>query len=291
MIHSLILCKNFSIKSVNLNSPSKIKIFNSSVVQFKNKVFFISRSKVFCHSNRRIHDAVNFIHQFDENLNLIKLSRLDDSVLLLKSSEAKNGIEDIRLFIWNDSIWGIGASLAWQGHAYKISPTLIKIENCKITKFYELNSNFSKDVEKNWTPLVKDNKLYLLYSLDPMVVFQFVGSKLALVKSHSASSIKKLKIHGGTPAIKFLGGSFLGVAHKLPLILFGQLFYRHFFYLLDKDFNLKMVSREFALEKFGIEFPCGLILLGKNLLLSYGSMDNSARFIKIPKKEIVGLLK
>jgi len=122
-----------------------------------------------------------------------------------------------------------------------------------------------------------------------MVVFQFVGFKLVPVKSDNASSIKKLKIHGGTPTIKFPGGLFLGIAHKPPIIFFRKSFYRQFFYLLDDDFNLKMVSREFFLEKFGIEFPCGLIMLGKNLLLSYGSMDNSARFLKIPKKEIVGL--
>ena len=285
------LCNVFSIKSSKLKHPPKTKIFNPSVVQFGFNIFFISRSKVFCHIDKRIHDAVNFIHQFDENLNLIKLSRLEDSLLREKSIKAKNGIEDIRLFIWQKAVWGIGAGLAYEGCKYKVTQILIKIENCKITKFYELNSNFNKNIEKNWTPLVKDDKLYLLYSLDPMVVFQFVGYKLVLVKSHNTNDINKLKIHGGTPAIRFPGGGFLGVAHKLPLILFGQTLYRQFFYLLDEDFNLKMASRDFVLEEFGIEFPCGLILFGNYLLMSYGSMDKSARFLKIPTKEVVNLIK
>jgi len=149
------LCNVFSIKSSNLQHPPKIQIFNPSVVQFGFNVFFISRSKIFCDSDKKIHDAINFMHQFDKNLNLIRLYRLEDSLLREGSIKAKNGIEDVRLFIWQKAIWGIGAGIAYEGSKCKVTQILIKIENCKITKFYELSSNFNKDVEKNWTPIVK----------------------------------------------------------------------------------------------------------------------------------------
>ena len=285
-----ILCSLLKLDPIALKNYSTFEIYNPSAISFKNNIFFISRANKFSNKNPKKHIAINYIHKFDSNFNLLKFTKLDDQLLKNQSVEAKDGIEDIRLFLWNSSLWGIGAGLQWDGNSYKISQILIKIHNYKIIKFYVLKSPFNKYQEKNWSPIVKNGELFLLYSIEPLQVYKFRKAKLLLYKSEVNFDIKNIKIRGGTPPIKFFGNSYLGMAHKAPATLFGRKFYRQLFYLLDNKFNLIFVTKEFFIEKIGIEFPCGMTLLNSELLISYGSKDRDSRYINFPSSKLVNFL-
>lgn len=106
---------------------------------------------------------------------------------------------------------------------------------------------------------------------------------MELRKFDSSDDLNQISIRGGTSVVKFPNGTMLGVGHKAPLITFGSYFYRHLFYILDDNFNIKMLSKEFFIEKKGSEFPVGLILYGKKIIMSYGSFkQDMSMYCKIP---------
>jgi predicted GH43/DUF377 family glycosyl hydrolase len=126
----------------------------------------------------------------------------------------------------------------------------------------------------------------LLYSIKPLVVLEFKKGKLTIIKSDAGNFFDRIDVRGGTPTIKLSAGRMLGVAHAPPLIIFGALFYRQLFYLIDDKFNIKIIEKKFFLENKGIEFPCGLLLLGKNIIMSFGSADKMAMYCKIPVQKL-----
>jgi hypothetical protein len=279
------------VKSERLYNNFTFPIFNPSIIKFKNKVYFISRcNKPKNNKTPYEYDGINFIHECNANLKVSKITLLDDTLLKKKLRKGFNGLEDIRLFIWKNSIWGIGASIYYKAsydnnfcREFKCNQVLIKIEGNKITEFYELKSPFNKYKEKNWTPVVKNEQLFFLYSIKPLLVLQFLNKKLKVIKSDSGKNLNQIYVRGGTTIVELANRRMIGVGHKAPIKSFGSLFYKHLFYMIDDEFNLKMLSKEFFIEKKGLEFPCGLFLNGKNIVMSYGSVkQDMSMYCKIP---------
>ena len=285
------LLDKLQVRPQKLHNNSEYPIFNPSIIKLKNKVYFISRcNRLKSKENFYEYNGINFIHECNANLKASKITLLDDTLLKKNLMDGFNGLEDIRLFIWHKSIWGIGASVYYKDtydanfcREFTCNQLLIKIEDNKIIEFYDFKSPFNQNKEKNWIPVVKDKQLFFLYSISPLVVLKFHNKKLAIIKSDSMHNLNQIHIRGGTTVVKLANGRILGVGHKAPLLSFGSIFYRHLFYILDDKFNLKMLSKEFFIEKKGLEFPLGLLLNGGSIIMSYGSFkQDMSMFCKFP---------
>jgi hypothetical protein len=210
---------------------------------------------------------------------------LDDSLVRNGCPFATNGIEDIRLFRWRNSIYGLGAGLASADNIHFCTRQLLmRIEGNTVVEYSLLQSPINAPIEKNWTPVVVGEDLFIIYTLSPFAVYKFEDSELKLVKGEPPST-NTVGIRGGTRFVR-MGEKYIGLSHLPPTRCMGKTYYRHVFVLLDIGMNVEDISEPFFIQRRGIEFAAGLEMHDNGLLLSYGVSDRAAACVIVPRSEL-----
>jgi predicted GH43/DUF377 family glycosyl hydrolase len=152
--------------------------------------------------------------------------------------------------------------------------------------------------EKNWTPWVKENKLYISYTLAPKHrVYELnpVSGQLSFV-SETEGAYKK-SISGGTNAIVYRD-VMLGIAHVRETVKWSGLVlpnmvnskYLMMFYEFEQTmpFKMRRVSRSFCFNHLPrVEFPVGLVEMADGrLMVSYGESDVQTKVVVVEYKNI-----
>jgi hypothetical protein len=138
-------------------------------------------------------------------------------------------------------------------------------------------------MEKSWIPMVKDGRLFIVYSFDPIVVYEYLDGAIVL-RLGLPEQARAFVVRGGTQLIPWRG-NFVGLVHsRVPHP--NKLYYTHAFVVLDDKFELVEMSEPFFLQRRGLEFACGLIEFNGDLLVSYGVSDRAAAFCILPFKPI-----
>lgn len=289
-----VLVRDLGVTPTYLTHNLTYPIFNPSVVRLKDEILFVSRSSnhSFGRELRRVISSntteprytVNIFHRYDSDLNLIGSEMLDDELLRHKCKAAEYGIEDIRLFTWRNALWGIAAAVHGASNGdVAVSQLLVRLDRCKVVDFVELSSPNKARWEKNWVPLVKEDRLFIIYSFEPMVVYEYLDRKIVPVRG-SPSEGKEFSVSGGTPLIH-LRGYYVGLAHSYQ----GDSHRRHITHnivVLNDNFEIVEMSCPFFLQRKGIEFACGLIEYRQDLLVSYGISDSASAFCVLPSKRL-----
>jgi FkbM family methyltransferase len=114
------------------------------------------------------------------------------------------------------------------------------------------NKQFSA-VEKNWTPFVKDNKLYFIYSYKPLKILQCSIDKSACeFISNTQNNDQISSLRGGTQLVKFHNSDyFVGIARTTISCRKCQKFYRPHLVVLStisEQFHLVYVSEPIMLD-------------------------------------------
>ena len=109
------------------------------------------------------------------------------------------------------------------------------------------------DMEKNWSPFMKDNKLYFIYSYNPLKILQCSteqGSCNFIFKTENINKISSLR--GGTQLIRFRDSHYyVGIARSTISCDKCQQFYRpHLFVLstMNEQFRIVYVSEPLKLD-------------------------------------------
>ncbi|WP_158227880.1 hypothetical protein [Estrella lausannensis] len=168
-----------------------------------------------------------------------------------------------------------------------------------------------KPIEKNWVPFVYNRELYLSYTIVPHRVYQPVkGAEACRLIAETKAKIEWPwgDIRGGTQALK-LGNEYLSFFHCWKDMFsahsngkkISHYFIAAYTFSAEPPFELKRVSPEpifakgFYQEPYYITwkplrcvFPCGYIVEGDNIWISYGRQDHEVWVMKLDKK---GLLK
>jgi len=153
-----------------------------------------------------------------------------------------------------------------------ISFTMIDADKKRKIWFYDIFnhrqipatiSNHSiRYIEKNWSPFIKDNKLYFIYSYKPLKILQCSteqGSCHFILKNQNTNEISGLR--GGTQLVRFRNSNYyVGIARTTIFCQKCQRFYRpHLFILstIDEQFRIVYVSEPLFLDNiptFAFEF-------------------------------------
>jgi len=221
---------------------------------------------------------LNFIYTLDKNFQVLNASPLDESLLHEMDPTFHNVIGDVRLFHWQDNLWGIGATARIKDGKQFWSQTLCQIENSKIVKAFFFDSPTGVSLEKNWTPVVQQEDLYFVYSYSPTNILKFANGALTPLKP--LRKTRDHSIRGGTPLITY-GEHYLGLAHTEPNMWNGKRSYTHCFALFNRDLALLEISEPFYLQRKGIEFAAGICKTDDGILVSYGAAERSCRFMHI----------
>lgn len=211
------------------------------------------------------------------------------------------GLEDCRIFKWNDEYWFVGTTFdtKFNGVANIALGNLNDIETEEIIKLGELitldSPNPSKD-EKNWLPLVISNKLIMIYSYDPFILLEVEkdGSSKVIINENQAVDLSPLR--GSAAPISFKDG-YLLLTHQIippkawpPTV---DMHYYHRFIYLDSNFKIKKISDCLTFKDQVIEFVCGMTLDHSNqrLILGLGVWDRDAYLCFMDAEYVWSLLK
>ena len=271
-------------------------LFNPGLARWRDGLVCITRrcnlqtdrDKVFSRPAGESHNASNRMHFLNAAGELLRAADLDDSLTRRLAGVADAGLEDIRLFTVNGVLYGIGAGVSMVQGRVHATQMLLKFDGERVVGQRHLPSPNGAVVEKNWVPLLGQDRVFLLYGLDPVVCFDATGPALKLVKGRLPRNNLSMVLRGGTPFVA-LGDCFLSVAHFAPLHL-DKVYYRHCFVVLDRQLNCIEQSEPFFIQRRGIEFAVGLVLQGDQLTLSYGVADRAARCISFHRRELEKLI-
>lgn len=144
--------------------------------------------------------------------------------------------------------------------------------------------------EKNWMPLVLNDKVHFVYQVNPLQIYAYERGGTTQIFA-SEKSLENLRYYSGSSQVIPFEDSLLCVVHRgirLPTILglTFPVFYLHKILVLNKDYSVKAFSKSFFFSMRSIEFCAGIAADGNELLFSYGVEDVNAYILKINYSEL-----
>lgn len=230
----------------------------------------------------------NFYLKYDKDFNLVYEQEMNIEPSLERAIRPGE-LSDCRLFSWDDTCWMIGAAYLTK-YAQVAKMALCRLDCIgkvvqQITLFYGPKP---MRWEKNWMPLIVDNKLRFIYSYDPFTVLEPVisdGSCNTVLKHSQELDFSQFR--GSAAPIEFDDG-YLMMIH----VRYGKC-YLHRFLFLDKDLSISKISLPFSFTHLGIEFCLSMTIdhSGKNLVIPIGIRDHEAKILVADLNYIRGLLR
>lgn len=204
------------------------------------------------------------------------------------------GFEDPRLFIWDNSVWCI-ANYRYTHKGKEISGPIVFELNNK-NEMYKLTYGKRKSVEKNWLPIIINQELHVIYSLNPYKILrltriqdisddQFKGLWVfedfyeQKINMFAKVFVNEQGFGGSTVPIK-INDTYLGLFHSRYDSLISQRYIhrKNFFVLFDNEFKIIKIGKEFkAKQDTNIEFAGGMYYDG-NVHISFGIEDSCCFF-------------
>lgn len=205
------------------------------------------------------------------------------------------GLEDARLFRWNDKLYLCGvrrdhldaqgkgrmdlSEIVFNGDTYvEVSRTSIPAP--------APNESYC---EKNWMPIPSRPLHWVKWSNPAEVVKYDPDIKHTVTVHHSQSNYVPLPrdLRGGSQVLKW-GDYSIAVTHEVSLYNdpLGRKdgTYLHRVVMWDRDWKIAKATKEFSFMNGQIEFATGMAFYQGNVLITFGFQDNAAFLLVIPEK-------
>jgi mannosyltransferase OCH1-like enzyme len=231
--------------------------------------------------NMSVLTNISLNSRFELNYNFEKVS---DEIFLEESIDKNilfNGMEDIRLFNYNNKLYYVGSIYDNIRKVISISSNIYNYDISKYTinkkiiypNFYNLDKIYK--YEKNWGFFNYNNKLAVVYSWYPIIISEIDYEKNILNIIDYKYNIPEYfkETSGSTPGYT-INNEIWFVLHKVQ-IGDNNRNYQDFFAVFDLDMNLLRYSELFKYDDVMIQFCVGLIIEPDRIILSYGTMDNT----------------
>lgn len=290
MASAKVLSHEFQLHPIKIQTSGSNPSVNPSLIKTDSGYLMIARSsRLRCYNdvdyveNGAGIDDVNFLYTLDESFNVIQCSALDERLLKDNGHCIKHCMSDTRLLYWQGKLWGIGAAAQKDQQDEVVKQVLFCIEGSTVSQSISLDSPTGYSLEKNWTPVIYQQDLKLIYSFSPLNILRIENNqaiperKLRKVRHHDA--------RGGTQLIEYNGG-YLGLVHQAPNMWNGKRSYTHSFVWFNQDLELLEISEPFYLQRKGLEFAAGICQIKGGIVVSYGVGDRACMVMKIPHQVI-----
>lgn len=209
----------------------------------------------------------NMLLTLDKNLNIVdkKLICYD----FIKDSK-RNGVEDIKLFNFDNKIYQIGTYK--YDYLDVVSACPFNYPDVKKTNENIITPTFKTEYtkEKNWVYFNWNDKLTVIYRWFPLQICEidFSNNKLLLLKEIDMPTLFE-DVRGSSCGVKYNGKTWFIVHKRLDITK-----YLHMFVTIDEKMNIKY-SRYFNLE-VNREFCYGLLIENDEIILGYSTNNRSS---------------
>jgi hypothetical protein len=233
-----------------------------------------------------IHKSDHYMLTLNDDFCIIKTIKLVDKTDNVYYSSFVEGIDDLRLINNHMFICSHG----------QFSPTRV-IKQClgtfndqgEVTKLIPLKGPNEMRHEKNWLPFIKNDILYVIYTLHPFVLYEVQQDTgdLILIKNQALTNLNLNNFRGSAPPVDYKNG-YLMTAHQACQSVMN---YFHRFIWIDQDFTTIKISFPFYFQLQGVEFNCGLALSDEGVMLTHSVWDNNSRLIVVDYDTVNSMLK
>ena len=238
----------------------------------------------------------NFLLHYDRNFQLLSQREIiENSNRKINPETTIKGLEDCRLIALNNNRWFLATT--YDTHPNTIGQSLCKLaystskDAIQVEKLIALQGPDPTLCEKNWLPFAKDNSLYILYGYNPFIIYKVNtenGACETAVQYEPSYDFSRFR--GSASPVEFDDG-YLFVVHEV--VFDSGRHYIHRFVYLDKNFNIKQLSRPFTFLHNGIEYCSGMTIdhAGKQCIITIGYEDQKAYLVFVDLDTIRSLLK
>ncbi len=289
-----ILVNESIINSRQIKIPEYPNAYNPSIIPYKSGFLlsfrYVSRCPEKFKGNFRTDVSFIGIVKLDKNFKVVEKS-VQLLNVLSSSSKFSLSAEDARLFNISDRIFIVFNDLPvseapnefamYFGEIIEEQGSFILKAPAKPFQYFDARS-----VEKNWSPFVSENKLYVIYSDQLRIILEVdvnTGSCREVARQHGNYNWSLGTIRGGTPAC-LVNDVFLTVFHSsFPVNTSKGKAYVMGAYTFDKDPPFSIQSMTFSpigdLKDYiydnpsKIVFPGGLVVQDSLIHVAWGKAD------------------
>ena len=297
IIINCIFCKNFSFETIikknmfNSSSSSIIKhpflkdkfILNTRLVNYYLK---IDGSSINNYKKTITYNCIFILNNFFN----IESSKILNTFYDLKTPYI--GVEDIRLFIFNNEIYFIGSAYNKNTEKISIVSNKYNLNNDKynsifITPSFKTTNNW----EKNWVFFNNNNELNVIYKWKPLYIckINYNTQKLDLIKENNNVPEIFNKFRGSTNGIEY-DNKIWFIVHIQNKLFENKKYYTHFFVCFNKNMELLGYSNEFNFENNIVEFCIGLIINNNNFVITYSTLDKTTKMCVLSNSYVNSLI-
>jgi hypothetical protein len=322
-IHPIILPKSVLGNETGIMNPSIFLHKGKILVNIRhvNYILYHSEGKKFPHQwgplvyihpeNDVALKTHNVMCELDENLNLKSAGRVN---MVLDTEPMWNfvGLEDARLFSWDDKLYLCGVRRDCYDDKGKGRMEMAEIDFID-GEWREISRNpipapgdNSSYCEKNWMPIL-DMPFHFVKWCNPMQVVHYDIENRKTTNAYLDESERKPFVkdfRGGSQVVRINENQRMAFIHETNLLRdpFGRKDgdYAHRIVIWDNDWNLVYTSKPFHFlgtyydhvtnTDFNIEFVTGMAILGTDILISFGFQDNASFILRIPQNVFADFL-
>jgi predicted GH43/DUF377 family glycosyl hydrolase len=235
-----------------------------------------------------------FYLELNDNYKINRIDEIDTSKFPDKQLWEFIGLEDARIFCWNEKLYtsGVRRDLDTIGTG-RMELCEIEVQEDKVVELSRFRIPPPVDqnsyCEKNWMPILDLPYHYIKWS-NPTEVVK-VDEKTQSCEQVFIGDRKDIPrdIRGGSQVITWKD-HYLAITHEVDLfnseVGRKDAVYRHRILLWDKDWNLIKWSKDFSIMGGHVEFCVGLAIKDNDFLMTFGFQDNAAYLLKFPESVI-----
>ena len=218
--------------------------------------------------------TVNYLAKFDQSLTLTGVEPIAGPAAGPGSHETFEGYEDLRL-VEVAGGWYALATVRDHDPARIYEMVLLALDGPRIERVAVLPGPTPGRHEKNWMPYAVGERLRIVYSCGPTIVFDCdpaTGTFEELSRHEAPRGAGALR--GGSQGVAVDGGH-LFVVHDVLTARPARRTYRHRFVRIDAEGRLTDVSPRWSFAGERVEMCTGMARRGDELVLSYGVWDRA----------------
>lgn len=247
----------------------------------------------------------NIMTELDSELNVINAGRINTSELDTEPTWNFIGLEDGRLFCWEDRLFLCGVRRDCYDDKGKGRMELQEIEFIEgewkeVARFpIPAPGDDSTYCEKNWMPII-DMPWHFVKWCNPteVVKFDIENGTTETVHHERESYVQMVRdLRGGTQVYPIGDGKRITFTHEVDLTrdTFSRKdgHYNHRIVVWDEDWNLIHKTRDFHFMgtqidpttgyEYNIEFATGMTFLDGHIIIAFGYQDNGTFLLKMPE--------
>lgn len=230
---------------------------------------------------------------FDDKNKLKIHELLGSTSTSLNNGVLYHGLEDVRLVVWNDILYGIGFRPDIIPN--RVIPQLIEFDDG-----YEIVRSWFLDtgalMEKNWQPIPDKPFCFVYDPTIPTIVELDMENLKSTTDPNDTESINRIEppkfsgqLSGSSQLIRLSNGNYLSICHTSHRFPgnngYMHWVYNHYFVLYDSDMKMIGVSQPWRFTGDRLEFCCGMCEHEGHICISFSVYDGMTHIMKVPTLE------